>query len=231
MVKLFKYFFFKIKNKELEVHKDIKGIDTFIYFFNKVYPYLIIGLYKKIFSKNIKGLVFIGRNVKLLHKNNLFMEKNCYIGDYSFINCLSLGGIKLGRNVTIREFAWIQLSSGLKNPGEYIEIKDYTYIGPYVKIGAAAPIIIGEKCQIGAGVSFIGENHEFQANKDIFEQGVTREGINVGNGCWIGNNVIILDGVSIGEGSVIGAGSVVTKSIPPGSIAVGNPSRIIRKRN
>lgn len=47
---------------------------------------------------------------------------------------------------------------------------------------------------------------------------------------WIGGDVIILPGVTIGRNSVIGAGSVVTKSIPPDSIAVGNPCRVVRKQ-
>lgn len=47
---------------------------------------------------------------------------------------------------------------------------------------------------------------------------------------WIGTRALILPGITIGEGAVIGAGSVVTKSIPPYSIAVGNPARVIKER-
>lgn len=53
--------------------------------------------------------------------------------------------------------------------------------------------------------------------------------IKIGSGCWLGGGVIVLPGVSIGEGAVIGAGSVVTKDVPAHSLAVGNPSRVIRK--
>jgi galactoside O-acetyltransferase/maltose O-acetyltransferase len=70
----------------------------------------------------------------------------------------------------------------------------------------------------------------------------TAEGINyirhtyalpviIEDGCWIGGGAIILPGVTIGKGSVIGAGSVVTQNIPPNSLAVGNPCRVIRKIN
>lgn len=55
--------------------------------------------------------------------------------------------------------------------------------------------------------------------------------IKIGNGCWLGGGVIVLPGVTIGDGSVIGGGSVVTKDIPPNSLAVGNPCRVIRKIN
>lgn len=49
--------------------------------------------------------------------------------------------------------------------------------------------------------------------------------------CWIGGAVTICPGVTIGENSVIGAGSVVTKSIPPNSVAAGNPCKVIREIN
>lgn len=47
---------------------------------------------------------------------------------------------------------------------------------------------------------------------------------------WIGSNAIILRGVAVGNGAVIGAGSVVTKDVPPYSIVVGNPARVLRMR-
>jgi acetyltransferase-like isoleucine patch superfamily enzyme len=55
--------------------------------------------------------------------------------------------------------------------------------------------------------------------------------ITIGNGCWIGANVVVLSGVTIGDGTVIGAGSVVTKDIPSNVVAVGNPCRVIREIN
>ena len=53
--------------------------------------------------------------------------------------------------------------------------------------------------------------------------------IRVGNNVWIGGNVIVLPGVSIGDNCVIGAGSVVTRDIPSGTVAAGNPCRVLKK--
>jgi acetyltransferase-like isoleucine patch superfamily enzyme len=55
--------------------------------------------------------------------------------------------------------------------------------------------------------------------------------VNIKDGCDIGIGSIVLPGVKIGEGSIVGAGSVVTKDIPPYSVGVGNPVRVIRRRN
>ena len=55
--------------------------------------------------------------------------------------------------------------------------------------------------------------------------------VHIGDKVWVGESVCILPGVTIGECSIIGAGSVVTKSIPPYSIAVGTPAKVIKRYN
>lgn len=52
----------------------------------------------------------------------------------------------------------------------------------------------------------------------------------IGDYAWIGGGAIILPGVTIGEGAVIGAGSIVSRSVPPYSVAIGNPARVIKER-
>jgi acetyltransferase-like isoleucine patch superfamily enzyme len=53
--------------------------------------------------------------------------------------------------------------------------------------------------------------------------------VTIGNDCWIGGNTVIMPGVTIGNGCTIGAGSVVTKDIPPFSVAIGSPARVVKK--
>ena len=60
---------------------------------------------------------------------------------------------------------------------------------------------------------------------------INLERVVIGEGCWIGQNVVIMPGVTIGKFTIIGANSVVSKQIPEYSIAVGNPARVIKKWN
>ncbi|MCD8127208.1 MAG: sugar O-acetyltransferase, partial [Clostridiales bacterium] len=52
--------------------------------------------------------------------------------------------------------------------------------------------------------------------------------VHIGRNCWLGAGVVVLPGVTIGDNTVVGAGSVVTKDLPAGVVAVGNPCRVLR---
>ena len=93
-----------------------------------------------------------------------------------------------------------------------------------------AGITIEDDVMMGSGVHLYVNNHRF-ASPDIpiIDQGhYVSEPVTLKRGCWLGANVIVLPGVTIGENSVVGAGSLVTRSIPAGVLAAGNPARVIR---
>lgn len=91
----------------------------------------------------------------------------------------------------------------------------------------AAVITIGDDVQIGPGVQLLTPTHpiDAQLRRDKWE---AAEPIAVGDNVWLGGGSIVLPGVTIGENTVVGAGAVVTRSLPSGVIAVGNPARILR---
>jgi len=113
-----------------------------------------------------------------------------------------------------------------------VEIGEYTYLGPYTCMAGPGHIKIGKSCLIASHTGIYANNHNFaDPTRYIGEQGITRKGIVIEDDCWLGTGVKVLDGVTIGQGSVIGAGAVVTKDIPPYSIAVGVPARVIAQRD
>ncbi|WP_288017905.1 acyltransferase, partial [Blastomonas sp.] len=112
-----------------------------------------------------------------------------------------------------------------------IYIDEETFIGPGVCIEGPGNIKIGKRCMIAAHSGIYANSHNFANSLEpIKHQGVTRKGIVIEDDCWIGHGVTVLDGVTIGQGSVIGAGTVVNKNVPPLSVAVGVPARVIKSR-
>jgi acetyltransferase-like isoleucine patch superfamily enzyme len=139
------------------------------------------------------------------------------IGANSFISIGDHTNIDSGANIrTYRNAAVI--------------IGDHCYVGPYTCI-SGGQVTIGNDCLIASHCSIYANNHIFaNPHQKIRDQGSTNEGIIIEDDCWIGSGVRIVDGVTISKGSVIGAGAVVTKDIPPFSIAVGVPARVIKQR-
>ena len=90
-----------------------------------------------------------------------------------------------------------------------------------------APIEIGDDLQMGPAVQLYAATHP--PDRATRAAGLEyAKPIRLGNGVWIGGGAIVLPGITIGDGCVVGAGSVVTHDLPPGSVAAGNPARIIR---
>jgi maltose O-acetyltransferase len=91
-----------------------------------------------------------------------------------------------------------------------------------------APISIGDDVSIGPRVQLVTALHpvdDYEARRHGWE---SASPIAIGNNVWLGAEVIVCPGVTVGVDSVIGAGSVVTKDVPSGVVAAGNPCRVIR---
>ena len=101
----------------------------------------------------------------------------------------------------------------------------------YLTISAVKSIIIEDDVIIASHV-FIGDHSHGHSRTDIAYKYQPLEGISpiiVGRGSWISEHVVIMPGVTIGELAVIGANSVVTHDVPPRSIVIGAPARVVRE--
>jgi maltose O-acetyltransferase len=111
--------------------------------------------------------------------------------------------------------------------GENITIGARTFVNYNLTALDVAAITIGADCQIGPNVQLLTPTHPLapQPRRDKLE---AASPIVIEDNVWLGGGVIVCPGVTIGKDSVVGAGSVVTRDVPPGVIAVGNPARVLR---
>lgn len=93
-----------------------------------------------------------------------------------------------------------------------------------------ARVTIGDNCFIGPNVSIYTPNHplDVERRNALLETALP---VTIGDNVWIGGSAVINPGVTIGDNCVIGSGAVVTRDIPPNSLAVGNPARVIKTIN
>ncbi len=205
------------------------------------------------FLTNLLGNIptrFVGGNLRNLLYRTIFTRIGNSVYIQHGVMFLNTSGIEIGNGVQILQGARVNTIGHLNNRiylgdrailehgvdiramnDTCIHIDEGTYIGSYVCLAGPGNIKIGKNCLIAAHVGIFANNHIFDdPMRNIEDQGVTRKGIVIGNDCWLGHAVTVLDGVTIGEGSVIGAGSVVTRDIPPYSVAVGVPARVIKSR-
>jgi acetyltransferase-like isoleucine patch superfamily enzyme len=115
--------------------------------------------------------------------------------------------------------------------GGYIQVGDDVSFNPGVIVYGHGGVRIGNSTRIAAGVVIVAGNHNFQdKNTPIMKQGLTCNGITIGNDVWIGARAVVLDGISLGDGCVVAAGAVVTRSFATNSVIGGVPAKLIRRR-
>ena len=160
--------------------------------------------------------------------------KNSQIGqNFSIINP---DGISIGDNFSggcdIALWSWNAVN--IKGDDCKLIIKNNVSITDRCIISAANRIEIGNGCLLGRD-TFItdnshGENISInELNISPHERNIFSKGtVIIGDNVWTGKNVCIMPNVKIGNGAIIGANSVVTHNIPPYSVAVGSPAKVIK---
>lgn len=197
-----------------------------------IYGWMMVrGILRSIGYKDISSSVFIGKAVKLYEKRYLKIGKKVKLRDGVKIDALSTDGVKIGDYCILGKNTAIECTGSLSAIGKGVEIGNCTTFGGDCFFGAAGGIKIGNDVVAGQYIRFHSENHNYERlDIPIREQGVTHEGIEVGDNCWIGSGVVFLDGARVGNGCVIAANAVVTKQFPDNVIIGGIPAKIIKKR-
>ena len=143
--------------------------------------------------------------------------------------------LKLGSNVTICDnarFLFVKEYKGESyNPKSVIG--DNVFIAYNFTLMAAAPITIHNNVLIASNVVITSENHGInpELTSSYSETPLVGSPVEIGEGCWLGEKVMVMPGVKLGERCVVAAGAVVTKSFPSYSLIAGVPAKLVKKYN
>ena len=150
--------------------------------------------------------------------------KGAVIRRNSRIDVFPWNRFEIGKLTTIESFCTVNNGSG------------EVLLGNKVRVGIGSviigPVTMGHGSGLGQHVFVSGFNHGYaDGNKNSSEQPLDIRPTVIEDEAHIGANSVVLAGVTIGRNCQVGAGSVVTKDIPPYSVAVGNPARVIKQFN
>ena len=148
------------------------------------------------------------------------------------VHLLGKDNIRIGSNSCVSEGCWLNVNHIEENKVS-IEIGANCFIGKQNFFTSGDIISIGDYTLTTIGCKFIGSSHNINDPEVPFLlTGTTsNDKIKIGVNCFLGAGTTVLGNVQIGHGSVIGANSVVLQDIPPFSIAIGNPAKVIKRYN
>ncbi len=149
------------------------------------------------------------------------------------LHCDGQGHVVLGDGVSFGYGLASKVGSGAvrlqaRGRESLIKIGTETSFSNEVQIFAERSVTVGSRCLIGDSVLIVDSDFHDLSPESRHSGPATIEPVVIEDNVFIGSRAIILKGVTIGQDSVIGAGSVVTRSIPPRTVAAGNPAKVIR---
>lgn len=135
--------------------------------------------------------------------------------------------IEIGAGVFVGAGSWLRAAPGT---GVALRIGDGTSIAGQCVLSAERAVVIGKRVLMARNVYIADHRHAYEDPRSaVLDQGVTGVApVEVGDGAWLGQNVVICPGVRIGRGAVVGANAVVRDDVPDHALAVGAPARVVR---
>jgi acetyltransferase-like isoleucine patch superfamily enzyme len=165
-------------------------------------------------------LVFKLRNPHVTTRGLVFMDRGVEVYARR-----GYGRLVLGR--------WVHLGVGtaLRCHEGTLSVGDKTVFGRGVSINCYLDVEIGAAVLFADDIYVSDFDHKFaDLANPIKDQGIAKSRVRIGPDVWIGTKVTVARGVVIGEGAVVGANAVVTHDLPPYSVSVGVPARVIKDR-
>jgi acetyltransferase-like isoleucine patch superfamily enzyme len=174
------------------------------------------------------GLPAIEDHVRLIRPEDISLGARVFLDHGVYLHA-GRGGITIGDDSWIMSGSRLHVFNFRDIAHAGIRIGKRTFLGEETLMRGQGGVSVGDNVLFGPRVQVLAVNHVMtDPHRPIMDQGITAVGIRIEDGCWIGAGAIVLDGVTIGRHSCIGAGAVVTSDIPPHSLAVGAPARVIR---
>ena len=138
--------------------------------------------------------------------------------------------IALGEGVFVGGGSWLQVLDDAPGCVAAIDIGAGTSIVGRCVLSAAASVRLGANVLVARNVYISDHSHRFDdVGRPVLAQGIERIApVEIGDGAWLAENVVVLPGVRIGRGAVVGASSVVAEDVPDHCVAVGQPARVVR---
>jgi acetyltransferase-like isoleucine patch superfamily enzyme len=177
---------------------------------------------------HVEGTVAIEKGVRIRFADRIRLARGVYLDEGVYLHACP-NGIAIGENTIVMHHAELHVYNFRDLPDAGIRIGRDSLVGEFCIIRGPGGVTIGDRTYLSPSVHIYSSNHVFDdPDRPFIDQGVTTQGVVIGDDCWIGAMAIILDGVTIGKGSVVAAGAVVTNDVPPHTVVAGTPARIIR---
>jgi galactoside O-acetyltransferase len=148
---------------------------------------------------------------------------------FELVRITDPGQVSVGSHVVIDDFVFVQ-------GGEGVKIASYVHLASFSSVTGGGQAQIGECTGVSSGARIL-TGTDLTDGSGLFGplipsalRAVQRSRTKLGRHVLVGANAVVLPGVTVGDGAVIGAGSVVTSDVPPWTINVGVPARVIKDR-
>ena len=180
------------------------------------------------YERMVKGLIYDPADEEIMSEQRVFQDKCWEFNQLKPTDYARKEAYMKEVFAECGENCYIELPFRANWGGHHVHFGSGIYANFNLTLVDDGHIYVGDKVMFGPNVTISTANHPIepelrgkglQYNKDVY----------IGENAWIAANVVIVPGVRIGKNAVIGAGSVVTKDIPDGVVAVGNPCRVLRE--